>query len=174
MHRARASVPPEAIRIEDEVWQEAFRETPRPRDRARLRSLDGGGVATRPPPSRRISGPRRRTGRAAPSAAAAPSATATPSATAARPASTRPVHAPQLSAAVTPAAPLAPEAPIRRTVTITGRGAERNLPWPTDSSRRRSARRPHERAGFKPDRVAMWAVLLGVLLVLVAVASAHA
>jgi hypothetical protein len=62
--------------------------------------------------------------------------------------------------------------PGRRTVTIRGRGAERNLPLP-DSSRRRPPRRPYERAGFKPDRVAMWAVLLGLLLVLVAVASAH-
>jgi hypothetical protein len=60
----------------------------------------------------------------------------------------------------------------RRTVTIQGRGAERNLPWP-DASRRRPQRRVHERAGFKPDRIAMWAVLLGILLVLVAVLSAH-
>jgi hypothetical protein len=63
--------------------------------------------------------------------------------------------------------------PARRTVTITGRGAERNLPWPTDASRRRSARRMHERAGFRPDRFAMWALLLGLLLVLVAATSAH-
>jgi hypothetical protein len=67
-----------------------------------------------------------------------------------------------------------PDAPGRRTVTITGRGAERNLPWPTEASRRRAARRPHERAGFKPDRVAMWAVFLGLLLVLVAATSGHA
>jgi hypothetical protein len=59
-------------------------------------------------------------------------------------------------------------------VTITGRGAERNLPWPTDSSRRRAARRAHERAGFRPDRFAMWALFLGLLLVLVAATSAHA
>jgi hypothetical protein len=67
-----------------------------------------------------------------------------------------------------------PDTPGRRTVTITGRGAERNLPWPTEASRRRAARRPHERAGFKPDRVAMWAVFLGLLLVLVAATSGHA
>jgi hypothetical protein len=65
-------------------------------------------------------------------------------------------------------------APVRRTVTITGRGAERNLPWPSEASRRRAARRPYERAGFKPDRVALWAVFLGLLLVLVAAASGHA
>jgi hypothetical protein len=58
----------------------------------------------------------------------------------------------------------------RRTVLITGRGAEG-----------RSARRgydayfaPHERAGFKPDRVAMWAVLLGLALLLAAATSSHA
>lgn len=62
--------------------------------------------------------------------------------------------------------------PGRRTVTIRGYGAERNLPWP-ESSRRRPQRLPHERAGFKPDRVALWAVMLGVLLVLVALASSH-
>jgi hypothetical protein len=61
--------------------------------------------------------------------------------------------------------------PGRRTVTIRGRGAERNL-WP-EHSRRRPPRRAYERAGFRPDRVAMWAVLLGMLLVLVALASAH-
>jgi len=63
--------------------------------------------------------------------------------------------------------------PVRRTVTITGRGAERNLPWSTGESRRRPARLPHERAGFRPDRVAMWAVFLGILLLLVAAASSH-
>jgi hypothetical protein len=65
------------------------------------------------------------------------------------------------------------EPPARRTITITGRGAERNL-WAAGAGRRRSARRPHERAGFKPDRVAMWAVFLGLLLIFVAAASAHA
>jgi hypothetical protein len=63
-------------------------------------------------------------------------------------------------------------APVRRTVKIQGRGAERNLPLP-DATRRRPPRRPYERHGFRPDRVAMWAVLLGFLLVLVAILSAH-
>lgn len=61
----------------------------------------------------------------------------------------------------------------RRTITIQGRGAERNLPLPSEASRRRAARRAHERSGFRPDRAAMWAVLLGLLLVLVALTSAH-
>ena len=56
----------------------------------------------------------------------------------------------------------------RRTVTIRGRGAERNLPVTRPTLRR------HERPGFRPDRAALWAVLLGLLLILVAAASAHA
>lgn len=65
--------------------------------------------------------------------------------------------------------------PARRTVTITGRGSERRelAEWQA-RSRRRPAKRPHERAGTRPDRIAMWAVLMGVLLVLVAATSSHA
>ncbi len=55
----------------------------------------------------------------------------------------------------------------RRTVTIRGYGAERNLPVARPTVRR------HERPGFRPDRAALWAVILGVVLILVAVASAH-
>jgi hypothetical protein len=61
--------------------------------------------------------------------------------------------------------------PGRRTVTIRGQGAERYVP--ARSSRRRPERR-YERAGFRPDRAAMWAVMLGVMLILAAAASAHA
>ncbi len=63
--------------------------------------------------------------------------------------------------------------PGRRTVTIHGRGAERYVPRRSASSRRRPERR-YERSGFRPDRAAMWAVLLSVLLILVAAMSAHA
>jgi hypothetical protein len=60
----------------------------------------------------------------------------------------------------------------RRTIVITGRGAERSLP---PRQRGWEASLPlHERSGFKPDRVAMWAVLLGLILLLVAAASSHA
>jgi hypothetical protein len=62
--------------------------------------------------------------------------------------------------------------PERRTVTIRGRGSERYVPA-RSSSRRRPERR-YERAGFKPDRTALWAVLLGLVLILVAATSAHA
>jgi len=149
MPSAHAPMPPEAIRIEDEVWQEAFirREPPASRSARRLHALELG--FTEPVPAR------------APRAA-------------------RPHRAAELAtAAVTQpksAGDPAGYAPTRltgpRTVTIRGRGAERNLPLP-DASRRRAPRRAYERTGFRPDRVAMWAVLLGVLLVLVAVISAH-
>jgi hypothetical protein len=63
--------------------------------------------------------------------------------------------------------------PGRRTVTIRGRGSERYTPPPRDRSRRPSER-AYERAGFRPDKVAMWAVLMGVVLVLAAATSSHA
>lgn len=67
-----------------------------------------------------------------------------------------------------PAPTHGPHAGGRRTVRITGRGAERNLPVARPTLRR------HERAGFKPDRAALWAVVLGIFLILVAATSAHA
>ena len=66
------------------------------------------------------------------------------------------------------------EANGRRTVYITGRGVEQNLPVAPNLPVARPTLRRHERAGFRPDRVAMWAVLLGLLLILVAATSAHA
>jgi hypothetical protein len=125
MPRAGVSVTSDAIRIEDEVWQEAF--------------------ATRVPSSRRSTPSNRRS---------------TPAGVAGAAPAVRPVQA---AATVTE----------RRTVTIRGRGAERNLPWPGESPRRRPARAAYERHGFKPDRMAMWAMVLGLLLVLIAVISAH-
>jgi hypothetical protein len=64
--------------------------------------------------------------------------------------------------------------PGRRTVTIRGHGSERHLGWSAYPSRRRPPMSAHERPGFRPDRAAMWAVLLGLLLVLVAATSSHA
>ncbi len=67
--------------------------------------------------------------------------------------------------------------PGRRTVTITGQGAEgyhsRNGTRPSSAARHRQLKR-HERSGFRPDRVALWAVLLGVMLMLAAATSSHA
>ena len=64
--------------------------------------------------------------------------------------------------------------PGRRTVTIRGQAPERYPARRADGSRRPRPERRHERAGFRPDRAALWAVLLGVMLILVAVTSAHA
>lgn len=43
----------------------------------------------------------------------------------------------------------------------------------TPRHRRRPARRPVERVGGRPDKVASWAFALGCLLLLVAIASGH-
>jgi hypothetical protein len=78
----------------------------------------------------------------------------------------QPVRAPRIEDR-----PRATEAPpARRTVTIRGQVSDR---YTTTSPRRPDMAR-HERPGFRPDRVAMWAVLLGFILVLVAATSAHA
>jgi len=67
--------------------------------------------------------------------------------------------------------------PGRHTVTITGRGAEgyaSRRGTRASTAQRHQAIRRHEREGFRPDRVAMWAVMLGVMLMLAAAASSHA
>jgi hypothetical protein len=72
------------------------------------------------------------------------------------------------------AAPLAPP-PSRRTVEITGRTvAAPPLPRLVEVERRRPPRRTVERVGPRPDRVALWAVLLGFFLILVAATSSRA
>jgi hypothetical protein len=60
----------------------------------------------------------------------------------------------------------------RRTVVITGHGDDRT--YSLARRRRQSALPVYERAGFRPDRLAMWAVLLGIVLLLVAATSGHA
>ena len=89
-------------------------------------------------------------------------------------------ESPRASAAESPRASVAgpPEpgpasstAPERHTVIIHGRPEDRYRPAP--SARRRQPP-PHQRVGFQPDRVAMWAVLLGLVLLLVAATSSHA
>ena len=64
----------------------------------------------------------------------------------------------------------------RRTVVIRGQVAPR-AGWSGSAvagpARRRPPRRPSERiAGSRPDRAALWAVLMGVFLILVAVITA--
>jgi hypothetical protein len=70
---------------------------------------------------------------------------------------------------------LEPPPPGRRTVQITGRTvAAPALPRLVEVERRRPARRPAERVGPRPDRIALWAVLLGFFLILVAATSSNA
>lgn len=82
--------------------------------------------------------------------------------------------------AIEPIDPVAPPASLpvaddvarppegRRTVVIRGRGAE-----PAWTPRRRPPRTVGERLGPRPDRVAAWAVALGMLLILIAILTAH-
>jgi hypothetical protein len=65
--------------------------------------------------------------------------------------------------------------PARRTVQITGRpGNAPSRPRLVEIERRRPPRRPAERVGPRPDRIALWAVLLGFFLILVAATSSNA
>jgi hypothetical protein len=188
MPRVNATAPPDAIRIEEEVWQEAFarREPSRTRATRRRPAVGDRTSPTLEPPAAVVdrtaepadvpdwltaagidSAPASGAGlRGEASGAGLPgddSGADPPSNTS---------SAGSLTAAVRPTATSLNGSPVRRTVTIRGRGAEGYLPWP-NASRDRSQPRAYERAGFRPDRLAMWAVLLGFLLVLVAVLSAH-
>ena len=59
----------------------------------------------------------------------------------------------------------------RRTVQITGRPVS-SLRL-VEVERRRPPRSPVERLGPRPDRIAMWAVLLGIFCCIVALTTAH-
>jgi hypothetical protein len=62
----------------------------------------------------------------------------------------------------------------RRTVVIRGQVAPPPRVTSAGPARRRPPRRPSERiAGTRPDRAALYAVLMGVFLILVAVMTAH-
>jgi hypothetical protein len=70
---------------------------------------------------------------------------------------------------------MAPPPPGRRTVRITGRTVSApSVPRLVEVQRRRPARHAGERVGARPDRIAMWAVLLGFFLILVAATSSPA
>jgi hypothetical protein len=82
--------------------------------------------------------------------------------------------APAPAAPTSAAAPApAPAAQERRTITIRGQVDRVHGVAPVSSPgpQRLRGRRADERVGPRPDRVAMWAVLLGLLLILVAVIS---
>lgn len=65
--------------------------------------------------------------------------------------------------------------PARRTVEIRGRTVPAPpVPRAVELDRRRPPRRPVERVGARPDRLAMWALLMGIVLILVAVGTADA
>ena len=65
--------------------------------------------------------------------------------------------------------------PARRTVEIRGRTVPApTVPRTVEADRRRPPRRPIERVGARPDRLAMWALLMGIVLILVAVGTADA
>jgi hypothetical protein len=79
-------------------------------------------------------------------------------------------HAGQPTAAPLAAAPAPLSVPRpRRTVQITGRPVA--APRLVEVERRRPVRRPVERIGGRPDRIALWAVLLCFFLILVAASS---
>ena len=60
----------------------------------------------------------------------------------------------------------------RRTVVIRGQVAP--PPRVSTAARRRPPRRAGERiAGARPDRAALWAVMMGVFLILTAILTAH-
>jgi hypothetical protein len=169
MRNPGVSVVPDAIRIEDEVWQDAFAR----RERATRRRSEPTPVAVRPAAQTQdASGVARASGPSGVARATQASGVARASGPSGVARATRP-----------PAPPGGPAVPAyragggeplagRRTVTIRGRGAEGHLPWPGEGRTQRT-RRAHERHGFRPDRFAMWAVFLGLLLIAVAVASPH-
>ena len=65
--------------------------------------------------------------------------------------------------------------PARRTIEIRGRTVPApEVPRSVEIDRRRPPRRPIERVGPRPDRLAMWALLMGIVLILVAVGTADA
>jgi hypothetical protein len=64
--------------------------------------------------------------------------------------------------------------PGRRTVTITGRpGPLARVPRVVEVKRRRPPRTAQERVAGRPDRVALWALMLALFLVLVTIVSSH-
>ncbi len=64
--------------------------------------------------------------------------------------------------------------PARRTVEIRGRTVPAPAVPRIELDRRRPVRRPVERVGPRPDRLALWALLMGLMLILVAVGTADA
>jgi hypothetical protein len=68
-----------------------------------------------------------------------------------------------------------PTPPERRTIKIGGHpeGSLEAARFHRDLQRRRPPRTAHERLGARPERLAAWAFALGLLLILIAILSAH-
>ena len=64
--------------------------------------------------------------------------------------------------------------PVRRTVEIRGRTVPAPAVPRIEIDRRRPPRRAIERVGPRPDRMAMWALLMGLLLIAIAIGTADA
>ncbi|HEX4363319.1 MAG TPA: hypothetical protein VHZ75_02145 [Solirubrobacteraceae bacterium] len=65
--------------------------------------------------------------------------------------------------------------PARRTIEIRGRTVPAPpVPRSVELDRRRPPRRAIERVGARPDRLALWALLMGIVLILVAVGTSNA
>ncbi len=82
----------------------------------------------------------------------------------------RDAHAPAVQEP-RPRAAAEPRTTGRRTIVITGHVVDRYAP-PRSRQRRTALASPYYGGRSRPDRAAMWAVLLGFLLVAVALASA--
>jgi hypothetical protein len=68
-----------------------------------------------------------------------------------------------------------PDQGNRRTVVIRGQVVDRYSPRRTPEQRARAASRARREASrSNPERIAMWAVLLGIVLILAAATSSHA
>jgi hypothetical protein len=83
----------------------------------------------------------------------------------------RDIHSDEADVPVPPEA--APPAPERRTVKIGGHpeGSLEAARYQRDRSRR-PRKTAHDRVGHRPDRIAMWAFALGLLLILIAILTA--
>jgi hypothetical protein len=73
------------------------------------------------------------------------------------------------------AIPTAPARPLHDASDVELAATVVDGPWTRSrsTSRRRPRRRAAERVGHRPDRIALWAFIVGLLLVIIAAATAH-
>lgn len=155
MARTPTAAPASRIRIEDEVWDEAFSSRVPARRRAAQTAISPVRAATVSQLASSATSPVR---------ASRPSLELPP----VQEAGSR-EEAPRLRLADSSYDVSSQEG--RRTIRIEGRGADRYYSSTFDRARPTSSL--STRMTASPDRLAMWAMLLGFLLVLVAVLSTH-